>query len=213
MSFYDKNEDLEKLVKDLLNDLDNSDPRIREKAARKFSNESKAWCFESDGTPTYKDRIEKFNELIRGIALDSIINKLNDPNRLVKVSLVWCLGSSNDSRVIDPLITSLEDNEVRKASIINLVRLNDKSVQPLIKALNNENSNIRRGSVSALGDIGDKRALDPLINSLQDKDWNVKFKAIEALCKLGDNRSLEPISKCLDDKSAKVRVKQLKLSE
>ena len=48
-------------------------------------------------------------------------------------------------------------------------------------------------AASALGNIGDKRALDPLIATLEDEYWNVKQAAATALGNLGDKRAIRAL--------------------
>ncbi|MEL7672009.1 HEAT repeat domain-containing protein [Methanobacterium sp.] len=214
MSLLDyENEDIEALVKQLVNDLKSPNTQIRQNAALKFSDESKASGFDMGGKPLYQDRIDKFNELTRKIAMDPIIRGLNDEERLVRIPLMWCLGHLNDARGVEPLIDALDDKDsgARGASAYNLVYLKNHSFLPLINVLNSKNKNIRRGAVFALGDMGKQEALDPLINALKDLDWNVRFKAIEGLGKIGNEEALEPISECLEDKSANVRRKAIEV--
>ncbi len=201
-----KNEDLEGLVGQLLKDLKSPNQYVRENAANKFRIESKS---SSNDTNIKQDKINIFNNLILGIAFDDILKGLEDHNFMVRISLIWCLGNLNDERCVKPLIKLLDDKDIgpREAAMKNLVILKDHSIQPLIKALNSKKTNIRRGVVVVLGEIGDFIAVDALTNSLKDPDWNVRFQSIEALGKIGDKRAIIPLSQCIRDKKADVRVK------
>jgi HEAT repeat protein len=62
-------------------------------------------------------------------------------------------------------------------------------------------------AASALGNIGDRRALDPLIAALEDEYWNVKQAAAKALGNLGDSRAIRPLIRALgEDKYAFARL-------
>ena len=74
-----------------------------------------------------------------------------------------------------------------------------------IKALSDDDSDVRRHAAEALGKLGDKRAVDPLINALADDDSIVRRDAAEALGLLGDKRAVDPLIKALGDKEEWVR--------
>jgi len=70
-----------------------------------------------------------------------------------------------------------------------------RAVEPLVKALNHKNFDVRRGAAEALGDIGDTRAVEPLIavvnNSFEYS--TVRGEAIKALAKMGDTRAVRSL--------------------
>jgi DNA polymerase III delta prime subunit len=56
----------------------------------------------------------------------------------------------------------------------------------LVKCLSDdENSEVRRKIVDALGEIGDDRAIEVLISCLDDTNWKIRHSACESLVKLG----------------------------
>jgi len=62
-----------------------------------------------------------------------------------------------------------------------LINMGEEAVEPLMEALKNENSEIKKISAKILGEIGDKRAVEPLIQSLKiEKDY-IKRTVIEVL--------------------------------
>jgi hypothetical protein len=89
------------------------------------------------------------------------------------------------SPAVKPLIAALKDenSDVRKAAADALVKIGAPAVEPLIAALKDENSDVRQAAAKALGKIGDPRAVEPLIAALKDKD--VRKAAAEALGRLG----------------------------
>ena len=57
-------------------------------------------------------------------------------------------------------------------------------VEPLIRALKEEDSHTRYNAVIALGRIGDVRAVEPLIGALVDPDDRVAYEAVDALLEM-----------------------------
>jgi len=88
-----------------------------------------------------------------------------------------------------------------------LVKIGDRSVDPLIKALSDSNPNVRWKAVLALRDIGDKRAVEPLILCLTDESSDVRWRAASSLGELKDERALEPLKSVLNDPDQEVREK------
>lgn len=75
---------------------------------------------------------EALGEIGNIIAVDSLINSLNDEDYIVRGSASWALGEINDDHAVKPLIKALDDrdSDVRKFSaftlgnIVILVQLN-----------------------------------------------------------------------------------------
>ena len=73
------------------------------------------------------------------------------------------------------------------------------ALEPLIKALGDEDSWVGKSAAESLGKIGDKRAVEPLIKALGDKYEYVRNSAVDALGEIGDKRAVEPLIKALGD--------------
>lgn len=108
---------------------------------------------------------------------------------------VVSLGKINDVRVIEPLIKALDDpdSEVSEAATRALVRLGTAAVEPLVFYLRSWRSGTD-GAARALGEIGDKRAVEPLVKVLEAHEGRVG-DVIRALGKIGDARAVESLSK------------------
>jgi len=74
-----------------------------------------------------------------------------------------------------------------------------KKVYNLIKTLKHKDYTLRMAAASALGNLGDTRAVEPLIEALEDEYWNVKASAASALGNLGDVRAVRPLIKALGE--------------
>jgi hypothetical protein len=99
------------------------------------------------------------------------------------------------------------DPAVRKEVIEQLGALGDKrAVEPLIRALGDENAEVRTSATSALEDIRDERAIEPLGRALlTDTDEVVRAQAAQALAYIGGEHALAALEAALQDKSTEVR--------
>jgi HEAT repeat protein len=121
---------------------------------------------------------------------------------------------------------------VAKQKWSECVKIGKPAVEPLIEALRDKNSNIRKKAAETLDKIGwepktgvekaiyfvakqnwnkcvtiGQPALGPLIKALRDKNSNIREKAAETLGRIGDRRAVEPLIKALGDENLNVREK------
>ena len=188
--------DLETEIKTLMDGLKSSDPEVRRMAPIKLST-----------ILNPKSQHHPYNlvrNIILKIGIDPIIETLENGDRSSKVSMAWCLGYLNDESVVKPLISSLYDEEVTGAIVINLVKLKKFSTTPLIDILSSEDDTLINAAAEALGEIGDERTVEPLINLLVSNP-KVTYATSNALSKIKSKKSVEPIIKLLknDDKNIK----------
>jgi hypothetical protein len=76
-------------------------------------------------------------------------------------------------------------------------------VEPLIAAMGDEDSVVRRSAAWALGQIGDARAVEPLIAALGDRDSDVRdaaSQALRSLSRAADERSVKLLLATLREK-------------
>ena len=141
--------------------------------------------------------------------VQKLINAFNSiHNYDIKCEIIEALGRIKDERVIQPLISILQEPvwQLRDCAEKILIGIKDESiVQPLIAALNDDNWRIRSRAAKILGEIKDKRAIEPLLVALNDKKVEVKRLAAEALIHFKDIRSLDALIKSLSDKNRLVR--------
>ena len=81
-------------------------------------------------------------------------------------------------------------NYVRSSAFKALVKIGQPAVQPLSKALGDENVRVRSSAASALGEIGDPQAVQPLKNLLEDEFICIREAAANALEQI--NRKVAP---------------------
>jgi len=95
-------------------------------------------------------------------AVPYLIEAIDDPVRDVRLNVVWALGEiGNDPRAVDPLFKALkdEDSSVREEAKNALVKIGEQAVSKLVEALSSEDSEIRNISAWALGEIGGRRGI------------------------------------------------------
>ncbi len=80
-----------------------------------------------------------------------------------------------------------------------------KDVEGLIKALKDEEIEVRATAAEALGEIGDARAVESLVQYLSDKQLDIGEEAAEALGKIGDVRAVEPLIQALSFEDSSTR--------
>ncbi len=103
-----------------------------------------------------------------------------------------------DSRVVDTLISGLDDSELltREASIQSLGKIGSmKAVPYLIRALKDDHVSIRLSAVRSLGEIGDAQAL-PHLRKVEESDSDpvVKSQARSALNNFRSSNSTHAVS-------------------
>ena len=75
------------------------------------------------------------------------------------------------------------------SSALDLLSVSDIDiVEPLIRFLDDEDTNLRIQAALILGQRRDQRAIGPLVARLGDDDVNVRFHVIEALGRLQRGR-------------------------
>ena len=150
--------DLEKDIRTLLEDLKSTDPDVRMKASNKLS------IYLNPNSQRYPNDL--VNTLVLKLGVDPIVETLKNADRRSKVSMAWCLGYLNNEISVKPLISSLSDEEVVGACILNLIKLKRYSTEPLIDILSSEDDKMLNAAAESLGEIGDESAVEPLLNLL-----------------------------------------------
>lgn len=128
-------------------------------------------------TEPVQERIAKVFERIGKPAVEPLCEVLLDyyPNSDRGNAIVAeTLGNIGDTRAVEPLIDALcqsEDEFEEEVIEEALVKIGKPAVEPLIKALQQEDElYCRWGLAKVLGDIGDGRAVEPLTELLEDED-------------------------------------------
>jgi HEAT repeat protein len=134
----------------------------------------------------------------------SLIISLGDSYANIREMAALILGSTHDSRAVEPLLLAMNDKnkDVRLAAVKALQRINDKrAVESLCSALTESSGppDYRVALAEALGILNDKRAVEPLITALNSKDYSVRKASAEALGKINDSLAVESLISALKD--------------
>jgi HEAT repeat protein len=136
-----------------------------------------------------------FCELEDRRAIPRLIDLLEDDCTLVRVSAAYALGRNPSPTAVSTLIAKLDrewNGYVRKGIVWALGTCKDRqALMPLISALKYDIAAVRLWAASALGQLGDPRAIEPLTEALQSD----RIAAVRSNCawSLGKLLSLEGI--------------------
>jgi len=130
---------------------------------------------------------------LRTRAAEPLIGALRDGDVAVRRAAANALGQAGDAQALDPLISTLQDRDVRELAVAALGEIGarqtdpgvrSRAVEPLISALKDRAAAMRNAAAEALGRIGDPRAASPLV-ALYRKDPQANQAAGAALLQIG----------------------------
>jgi HEAT repeat protein len=100
-----------------------------------------------------------------------------------------------------------DDYKVRQGSVQAMSQLGVIAVLPLTLALKDENIEVRKSTITSLGQIGNKEAIEAIINSLNNpsEDNTVRFFAAITLGQFPTEYVIETLTKTVKDKDSIVR--------
>lgn len=108
------------------------------------------------------------------------------PDR-VRMAAAGALGRMGDDRGIQPLVLAIKDEKspVRYVAFEALLQIGSPAVKDLIDLVDNEDLEVVRLSINALGKSGDRRAVMPLVNKMGSKRLTIRNAAKKALIRIG----------------------------
>jgi HEAT repeat protein len=138
-------------------------------------------------------------------SVPAISNVLASQNLERRYVAAWALGEIGTKECLAPLVGALNDSnsEVRRYATRALIKLNQLAVQPLINYLNIASGEGAAGAIRALGDIADKQALDALLAHARTEQ---RAEAFLALGKLRDPKAESVLIAGLEDAEAEARM-------
>jgi HEAT repeat protein len=135
--------------------------------------------------------------------LKDLVTKLQKGDVEERQRAAIALGMEKNPNAVEALIKALDDKDdfVRDFAVKALGNIGDsKALEPLVKALNNdENMLVRRSAATALGNLRDAAALEPLLQALNKAHFMVRRAAARALGKLNDPKAIDPLIGVLGD--------------
>lgn len=129
-------------------------------------------------------------------AVERLLKALGDKKRIVGIDAdtAKALGKMADLGGVELALEALGDTS-------QLARI----VEPLIKALDDEDWIVRSSAAEGLANIADPRAVQPLLKALGDKNSTVRMDAARALGEIGDESAVPALEGLLSDESISVR--------
>ena len=139
------------------------------------------------------------------VAVDAMLEELKHPSYVVRRRAAESLGGFKERRVVEPLITILENKDemksVRAAAVLSLGALKDERAStPLLTALSDENTEVRWRAIGALGSLKDAKAVPTLSEIVENplEPDSLRDAAVAALGNIGDKTAEAVLVRALD---------------
>lgn len=118
--------------------------------------------------------------------VEPLLDALNDTDETVRVRVAEALGTRDEAQVVPPLLTTLAndaDADVRRTAAKSLGYIADeRAVDGLIAALDDDNADVRASAAEALGNFTLENVAAPLVKIfLHDDDDNTRYFAKQSL--------------------------------
>ena len=109
---------------------------------------------------------------------------------------------------VEGLIEALayrKDHNVRLAAASALGQIGDHRAVIPLLDALKDQHRVREVAIISLGEIGDSRAVGDLIEGLDESDWEIRSTIAKALGKIGAPQAIKPLIKLLGDNNKVVR--------
>ncbi|GAB4208399.1 MAG: hypothetical protein Fur006_67210 [Coleofasciculaceae cyanobacterium] len=103
------------------------------------------------------------------------------------------------------LVAELEVSQLLKIELLSLTK-SKQAIPELVKALNDEDSDVRRSAADALGKIGSEAAIRALVAALKDENSDVRWSAVSTLGNIGSETAILELVKALQHENSDVRL-------
>ncbi|PKK91536.1 MAG: hypothetical protein CVV64_07215 [Candidatus Wallbacteria bacterium HGW-Wallbacteria-1] len=142
-------------------------------------------------------------------AVDSLLNAMDDNNPDLYYWAVKALGEIRSPRTISALTRAFETMKYPALSRLGAEALGrigtPEATEPLLKALQSSDPELRFSAAKALRETNDVRAMDSLLRILDQDEGDIRFWAAKALGSIGDRRALEALRRAVEDESQWLR--------
>jgi HEAT repeat protein len=204
--FKDETRAIEPLLKSL-NDSDAAVREAAEEAIKGFGESAAEFLIPklsvTEDSSLRKKIIDLLGRFKANQAVEALIAALKDEEAHLRIAAVHALGEIGDSRALEPLLEMLNSLEREEENVRetlrpkiqdSLAKIGIANVPALIKMIEDQPPQVRIDTISALGNLGDSRAVDSLINIVKaDENIIVRQAAAEALGMIGDPKALTPL--------------------
>jgi HEAT repeat protein len=142
-------------------------------------------------------------------SISALIESMKQSDLYVTLSVRGALSMIGESAV-DPLLSALDDNELRNQSARTLKHIRPlRAIVPLINSLRFTSSLEHSEIPRVLSHYGET-AVDPLIDALSDQSPSLRVNAIVALGLISDPAAIPALIDKLEDTSSSVRLEAAK---
>ena len=158
---------------------------------------------------------QALGDVFDGRVVGALGKALKDEDAGVRMDAVHSLGRVKVPHSMEVLALALKDPDPGIRSLAQKMLIShvhslkvEPDVDGLVMAMKSEDNYIRLNAVSALGEVGDERAVEALAAiCLRDPYYPVRFEAAESLRKVGDNRAAGILADSLVDNDRTVRLR------
>lgn len=159
------------------------------------------------GDRNTKARLDAANALARkgNEALDEVTKLLNHDDYTYRRIAAYVLGKIGNPDSVEILVDALGDDnsDVRKSAAQALNRIGKPAIALLIRALGNISKDVRASAVWSLSKMG-SMVVEPLIEALASEVKDVRASAVWALSKVG-TPSIAPLVQLISNDEKNVR--------
>ena len=150
------------------------------------------WWYEREQAA---DELLKAIENMGEMAVDPLLDALNESEGTVRRFAAILLGRIGDARAIELLSMALYDMhfEVGQAAAESLAGFGPVGLKKLAEALHHPETWLRQHAIYGLTLSGDKRIVPVILDMLNDPEREVQKQAIQSLGQLGDPRALSAL--------------------
>jgi len=143
-------------------------------------------------------------EVKHGKAVPALIRALQDEEKEVQDAAAAALSAIRHPASIEPLAKFLQGRP-DSAAAEAVGAFGAQAGKALLPLLEQEDKNVRRWAVHALGLAGDESAVGPLIRCLKDRRADVRKEAADALGRIGTPEAVQALLGALDSRDAETR--------
>jgi len=137
------------------------------------------------------------------LPIDEAISKLTDDDTEMRKLAVNSLEGVQDEKIIEPLISALNDENtpVRHKAALNLGnldgKLGDLVVDRLLEVVNSEKGEYKRFASFALKSSDSDKVMDYFSEAINDEDFGVRKIAVRSLGELKATHKIDDIEKIM----------------
>lgn len=139
------------------------------------------------------------------VAVQPLIELLNDAMPAVRHHVAHTLGKLGDRRAVEPLIHALQDSDeaVRLKSAFALGQIGDETAIPALVSLLDD-SKLQSTLADVLENFGES-AVASLVLAFDSADWQVREQAADILGSIGSQKAVPALINALQDDFWEVR--------